>query len=191
MSSSSPVPSKSWNPILCETECYCAICGVSFGPFLWKNENQINRKQGPYLIDGVEYGYSPKKVGGFANIAWLKTVFFVCYIEDINETIMSGPARFTAPEVIELFPHDKRNEAVPYEFEYVCYKVTEGKVTVHPFHWPCFEILARVLFPNSADPTHLVNLGDLDSTFASLSNGLTGLNESEISTGGEKRHGKQ
>ncbi|KAI1206237.1 uncharacterized protein F4807DRAFT_440421 [Annulohypoxylon truncatum] len=185
--SSSALALPQYKPILCGEECYCAICGIPFGTFLYKTRRQIHKQEPPVLLNGVEIGYDWKILGGFSKLAWVKLIYFIGYIPDIDETIISGSARLTAPGVIELYPDDKRNEDVPSEFEYECYKVSDDRVTVHPFHWSCFEIFARVLHPKADDPTRLVDVCDLDSTFASLSNCLTGL---ELYTGADSRQGK-
>ncbi|KAI1444349.1 hypothetical protein F5Y02DRAFT_419207 [Annulohypoxylon stygium] len=100
---------------------------------------------------------------------------------------MSGSARLTAPGRIELYLDDKRNEDIPSQYEYECYRLIDDKVTVHPFHWPCLEVLAQVLSPKSDDPISRIDKIELDSTFSSCSNSADGI---ELITGAEKRHGK-
>ncbi|KAI1091493.1 hypothetical protein F5B19DRAFT_458595 [Rostrohypoxylon terebratum] len=147
----------------------------------------MENQQGPAIINGFECGYNPQKLSLYDNLSWVQKIYFVGYISDLDSTIMSGSARLTAVGRIELYPDDVRNKDLPTEYEYECYRLSDDKMTVHPFHWPCLEILARVLYPSSDDPISLITISDLDSTFSSCSNCENGM---ELLTGAEKRHGK-
>ncbi|KAI0882585.1 uncharacterized protein GGS22DRAFT_169798 [Annulohypoxylon maeteangense] len=186
MSTSLPAPPKH-KPIQCGGECYCAICGVPFGGYIYQNNNQVRGRQPCPTLKGAKIGYNPRNLGGWDKTAWVRGIYFVGYLPDEDETIMSGKARLVAEGVIELYPDDKRNETIPSEYDYECYRLSEDKITVHPFHWPCLEILARILNPKAVDPVLHIDASELDSSFSSLSNSYTGL---ELLTGANKRHGK-
>ncbi|KAI0142306.1 hypothetical protein F4776DRAFT_501237 [Hypoxylon sp. NC0597] len=167
-------------------ECYCAICGVPFEHFLFQNRLQIAGEQPPLVINGRVCGYSPKVLSKRAAL-WLGKVHILGYANDEGIPILSGQGRLTTPGFIKLEHSDPRNHSMPFTLSYTCYQYMEDSVTVYPFHWPCYEIFASYIFPNVDDPTSLMDIEEVDSVFASLSNEEHSL---QLETGAERRYGR-
>ncbi|KAI0843526.1 hypothetical protein F5Y06DRAFT_302669 [Hypoxylon sp. FL0890] len=166
-------------------ECYCAICGVAFEGFLFQNRQQVSGEQPLLAINGYRIGYDPTVVSP-ADATWVRNVHILGYDSDEDIAFLSGAGRFTAPKTIKLEHQDTRNRDVPFWLKYTCYMKTRESVAVSPFHWPCYEIFLRALFPPAKDPMKLVDIEEVDSLLSSLSNEDCALN---LETGAEMRHG--
>ncbi|KAI1139985.1 hypothetical protein F5Y05DRAFT_380686 [Hypoxylon sp. FL0543] len=168
-------------------ECYCAICGVPFQGFLFQNKEQAAGTQPPGVRDGVQHGYNPTVVTIAEASAWIDKVHILGYDAEGDVAFISGQGQYTSPRTITLDRQDKRNSNVPFWLGYSCYRKSGNAVVVFPFHWPCYEVFARALFPTAKNPVSLVDVEDVQSLFSSLSNDENGLT---LETGAETRYGR-
>ncbi|OTA52529.1 hypothetical protein K449DRAFT_402932 [Hypoxylon sp. EC38] len=167
-------------------ECYCAICGVPFEQFLFQDRSQISGKEPHLVINGRICGYDPRVISERDSL-WLSKVHILGFAADEGIPILSGQGQLTDEGNIKLEHNDPRNHLMPFtDLSYTCYEYMENTITVFPFHWPCYEILARYLFPTVDNPISFIDIEELDSVFASLSNEEHSLH---LETGAERRHG--
>ncbi|KAI2775818.1 hypothetical protein F4815DRAFT_486717 [Daldinia loculata] len=141
--------------IATQEKCYCAICG---GPF--KPPHFMNKKS------KTPFGYNPETVSK-KKASWITKVHVILeQIPGDRRGYISGVGKLK-DGYIELDPEDDDNRLIPSSINYVCYKTgfTAKPLGAIPFHWPCYEILARALYPNADDPIHHV---DLDRLFLTM-----------------------
>ncbi|OTB16277.1 hypothetical protein K445DRAFT_366260 [Daldinia sp. EC12] len=156
--------------------CYCAICGGPFEPTYFINDKS---KEG--------FGYNPKVINR-KKAAWITEVRLL--LENIpGETgaYISGRGRFHYRGYIKLDYLDDDNWNITNSVEYACYKVNTGKEPLGaiPFHWPCFEILARNICTDvDDDPVKHVDLSRLYRVMFLLTEDGFSL---DINTGAEGR----
>ncbi|KAI1659301.1 hypothetical protein F4813DRAFT_354520 [Daldinia decipiens] len=160
--------------ILTRGVCYCAICGGPFEP-----PDFMNKKS------NITFGYNPETVSK-KQASWITKVRVLLeQIPGDRGGYISGVGKFQ-DGFIELDPEDDDNRPIPSQINYDCYKtnLTARPLGAIPFHWPCYEILASALYPNTNNPIHHVDLDRLFLTMFLLTENGVSL---AIESGAEER----
>ncbi|KAI1471247.1 uncharacterized protein F4812DRAFT_455359 [Daldinia caldariorum] len=140
-------------PLITTSEwCYCAICGGPFEPTYFISEKSM-----------IGCGYDPKVISK-RGAAWVTEVRLL--LESISaekKGYISGRGKYNYLGYIELDGTDAENLDIPSTFNYTCYKYDSEPQPLGaiPFHWPCYEILARRIYPDVNKPVQHVDLSRL------------------------------
>ncbi|RFU26663.1 hypothetical protein B7463_g9679, partial [Scytalidium lignicola] len=144
-------------------DCYCAICGGPFcGVQISKRSKraqirlQRQREQGHIQVaeqeevsqeddSDSEYGYDPEIISE-EDVKWtffLHVLGFNAAAPGVTKSYISGQGSYDDYGNVNVEPGDDPNFDGPGSLS--CYFNHEHEGPVFPFHWCCYELLARVL----------------------------------------------